>query len=119
MQNDLGLGEVRDKLTAREGWISTSLLSHMKPEDDDPALSGDDKPSKPSGGERTKPLAPQISETTVIQRIIAGSRSMRPGSCARPTIPIAVDVDAGSAALAIGEAGTRQYVSFLRQTLAS
>jgi len=76
--------KVRDKLTAREGWISTSLLSEIKPEDDDPALSGDDKPSKPSGGEQTKPSVPQIPETTVIQRIIAQSLSMYPGSCACP-----------------------------------
>ncbi|WP_442967725.1 SH3 domain-containing protein [Rhizobium sp. 268] len=74
--------KIQDVLTQREGWISTVLLSEQKPtEKQQPTDKGtspasDDKPPPPS--------IPQISDSLVIQRIIAESISMYPGSCACP-----------------------------------
>ncbi|WP_418068191.1 SH3 domain-containing protein [Rhizobium laguerreae] len=72
--------QIRDKLTQREGWVSTSLLSDRKPKQQAEPEDGnrDDPPRKPTVS------APQISDATIVQRIIAQSLSMYPGSCACP-----------------------------------
>ncbi len=81
-----GWSKVRDKLTAREGWILASLLSQTKrgEEDTAPAKRGNDEPSHDAGDKDPEPHVPQISESAVVQRIIAESLSMYPGSCACP-----------------------------------
>lgn len=81
--------KVQDVLTQREGWISTALLSEEKPAekgvdrleptDKGISLASDDPDDKPAN-----PSIPQISDSLVIQKIIAESISMYPGSCACP-----------------------------------
>ncbi|MDH6202320.1 MULTISPECIES: hypothetical protein [Rhizobium] len=72
--------QIRDKLTRREGWISTSLLSDRKPEQkaEPEDEKRDDLPREPTVS------TPRISDATIAQRIIAQSLSMYPGSCACP-----------------------------------
>ncbi len=68
-----------------EGWILASLLSQTKRgEDTAPAKRGNDEPSHDAGDKDPEPHVPQISESAVVQRIIAESLSMYPGSCACP-----------------------------------
>jgi hypothetical protein len=72
--------QIRDKLTRREGWISTSLLGDRKPEQqaEPEDEKRDDLPREPTVS------TPRISDATIAQRIIAQSLSMYPGSCACP-----------------------------------
>jgi len=78
--------QVRDVLTRREGWIATALLSAETPSPQAPKKenpksegSGSDNGSAPS-----VPSLPQIPNSVVVQRIIAESIAMYPGSCACP-----------------------------------
>lgn len=85
-EQNSGWSKVRDKLTAKEGWVLASLLSEMKSDGNDnvPAKRGNDEPSHDGGDKKPEPHVPQIPESAVVQRIIAQSLSMYPGSCACP-----------------------------------
>lgn len=70
---------IRDRLTQREGWIFSSLLSEKQP----------DEPKKQTGPTREQKSAPpkavpEISDGLIIQRLIAASIANYPGSCACP-----------------------------------
>ncbi|MGO8103236.1 SH3 domain-containing protein [Rhizobium leguminosarum] len=70
---------IRDSLTQRDGWISASLLSDQKPQSPEPKDQGT------SEKKREPPqTAPTIPDSLVVQRIIAESIAMYPGSCACP-----------------------------------
>ncbi len=70
---------IRDSLTQRDGWISADLLSDQKPQSAEPKDQGT------SEKKREPPLtAPTIPDSLVVQRIIAESIAMYPGSCACP-----------------------------------
>ncbi|MBY3386543.1 SH3 domain-containing protein [Rhizobium laguerreae] len=79
--------KVRDGLTRREGWISTALLSDERPSTPQPDQL-EQRASKEAdtrtGADPVTPTMPQISDSIVIQRIIAESISIYPGSCACP-----------------------------------
>ncbi|APO75217.1 SH3 domain-containing protein [Rhizobium etli 8C-3] len=79
--------KVRDGLTRREGWISTALLSDERPSTPQPdqreQRASNDADTR-AGADPVIPAVPQISDSMVIQRIIAESISMYPGSCACP-----------------------------------
>ncbi|MGN7880686.1 SH3 domain-containing protein [Sinorhizobium sp. Sb3] len=71
---------VQDDLTRREGWIASHLLSSGKPWSE---LRGDTPASVEAS--RENPIeAPRISDTMVVQRIIAESISGYSGSCPCP-----------------------------------
>ncbi|TBG89376.1 SH3 domain-containing protein [Rhizobium leguminosarum bv. viciae] len=86
-ETDGDWSKVRDGLTRREGWISTALLSDERPSTPQPdqreqrASKGADTQT---GADPVTPTMPQISDSIVIQRIIAESISIYPGSCACP-----------------------------------
>lgn len=79
--------KVTDRLTQRVGWIATALLSEERPiaretdtQEKKPSATKDTAPDSPP----VAPSIPQISDATVVQRIIAESIAMYPGSCACP-----------------------------------
>lgn len=70
---------VRDILTQREGWISSALLSDLKP--DTPKK----EETKPKAEQAPSPkIPPLLSDSLIIQRLIAGSIANYPGSCPCP-----------------------------------
>ncbi len=79
--------KVTDRLTQRIGWIATALLTDERPTSQE-IEKGEKKPSAPTDSPPdTPPVAPsipQLSDSTVVQRIIAESIAMYPGSCACP-----------------------------------
>ncbi len=86
-ETDGDWSKVRDGLTRRVGWVSTALLSDERPSTPQP----DQREQRASKEADTRadadpvtPTMPQISDSTVIQRIIAESISIYPGSCACP-----------------------------------
>lgn len=86
-ESDGDWSKVRDGLTRREGWISTALLSDERPSTSQPDQRGQ-RASKEadveSDADPVTPTMPQISDSIMIQRIIAESISIYPGSCACP-----------------------------------
>jgi hypothetical protein len=86
-ESDGDWSKVTDRLTQRVGWIATALLSDERPapleiekrEKKPSATTGD-----PSGSPPVAPSIPQIPDSIVVQRIIAESIAMYPGSCACP-----------------------------------
>ncbi|WP_072373430.1 SH3 domain-containing protein [Rhizobium tibeticum] len=90
--------EVRDTFSQRTGWISTRLLAERKPEED--AQREDPTPKEGI----SKPALPPalISDTVIIQRLIAESISMYPGLARAPTIPTEAVAAVGSEALTTG-----------------
>ncbi|MCQ1776945.1 SH3 domain-containing protein [Neorhizobium galegae] len=68
---------VRDLLTQREGWISSALLSGLKPD----TLKKEE--TKPDHAPPLK-ILPLLSDSLIIQRLIAGSIANYPGSCPCP-----------------------------------
>ncbi len=69
--------EVQDQLTQRRGWIATRFLSNAQPERRAP------QEAKSPPKERA-PSLPNISDATIVQRIIAQSIAGYPGSCPCP-----------------------------------
>lgn len=65
---------VRDNLTQREGWIASRFLS-----EDEPTVE-----QKKPKIEDTATVAPKISPSIIIQRLIAESIANYPGTCACP-----------------------------------
>ncbi len=70
---------IRDTLTQRDGWISASLLTEEKPQ---PAEQKEE--AAPQKKAPPPSAAPQMSDSLVVQRIIADSIAMYPSSCACP-----------------------------------
>ena len=68
---------IRDRLTQRDGWVSTSLLSEQRQSPPELKETSEKKPDVP-------PTTPIIPDSLVVQRIIAESIAMYPGSCACP-----------------------------------
>ncbi|MBX5174656.1 SH3 domain-containing protein [Rhizobium sp. NZLR1b] len=86
-ETDGDWSRVRDGLTRREGWISTALLSDARPSTQQPdqrERTASNEADTGPGADPVTPTTPQISDSIVIQRIIAESISMYPGSCACP-----------------------------------
>lgn len=86
-ETDGDWSKVRDGLTRREGWVSTALLSDERPgtpHTDQREQRASKKADTRTGADSVIPTMPQISDSTVIQRIIAESISLYPGSCACP-----------------------------------
>lgn len=71
--------KVRDVLTLREGWITSKLLKEKRATN---ASGGDSakRPDKP----KPAPAVPQLSESTIIQKLIQESVASYPSSCACP-----------------------------------
>lgn len=65
---------VRDNLTQREGWIASRFLS-----EDEPTVE-----QKKPKIEETATVAPKISPSIIIQRLLAESIANYPGTCACP-----------------------------------
>lgn len=76
-----GWSHVRDGLTQREGWISTSLLADLQPL---PPQTQKKQKADPEKKEKAPPAPPMTSESVVIQRLIAESIALYPGTCACP-----------------------------------
>ncbi|MBB4255465.1 SH3 domain-containing protein [Rhizobium sp. BK008] len=68
--------QIKDKLTQREGWVFTNFLSEQEPAQQ--SAPEDSQPKMPTISN------PQISDATIVQRIIAQSLSLYPGSCPCP-----------------------------------
>ncbi|WP_376766882.1 SH3 domain-containing protein [Rhizobium laguerreae] len=86
-ETDGDWSKVRDGLTRREGWISTALLSDERPsipQPDQREQRASKEADTRTDADPVTPTMPQISDSIVIQRIIAVSISMYPGSCACP-----------------------------------
>ncbi len=69
--------QVRDRLTQREGWVFASLLSETPPE---PPR----KDPEPQTKQTAPKIAPELSESLIVQRLIAASIANYPGSCPCP-----------------------------------
>ncbi|WP_369292627.1 SH3 domain-containing protein [Sinorhizobium sp. 7-81] len=71
---------VQDNLTRREGWIASHLLSTDKP----PSEPKSDTPASVESSPKEPIKVPQISDSVIVQRIIAESISGYSGSCPCP-----------------------------------
>lgn len=71
---------VRDVLTQREGWISSHLLSNSKPD----APKKEESKPKPDQSPLPSATPPLLSESLIIQRLIAASIASYPGACPCP-----------------------------------
>ncbi len=71
---------VRDRLTQREGWVSSHLLQSNPPAE--PAQKEDAQPKKNS--QEPQISIPRISDAAIVQRIIAESINGYAGSCPCP-----------------------------------
>ncbi|MCV3734975.1 SH3 domain-containing protein [Rhizobium sp. TRM96647] len=71
---------VRDRLTQRDGWVSSHLLQSSPPAE--PAKKEDVQPKKNS--QESQISIPRISDATIVQRIIAESINGYAGSCPCP-----------------------------------
>lgn len=80
-ETDGDWSKVRDGLTRREGWVSTALLSDERPDTpqrDQREQKASKEADTQTGADPVIPTLPQISDSIVIQRIIAESISMYP-----------------------------------------
>ncbi len=72
---------VRDNLTQRDGWISASLLGDRQPL---PPQAEQKPKAAPEKKREVPPAPPMVSDGLVIQRLIAQSIALYPGTCACP-----------------------------------
>ncbi len=72
---------VRDNLTQRDGWIATNLLGDQQPS---PPQAKEKQTEEPQKKQEAPPAPPMVSDSLVIQRLIAESIAMYPGTCACP-----------------------------------
>lgn len=69
--------QVKDRLTQREGWVFASLLSEtpLEPARKDP---------EPQAEQPAPKAAPDVSDSLIVQRLIAASIANYPGNCPCP-----------------------------------